>query len=145
MLLGVGLLVLAISLALFPSIKTMGQLWVYGGAMGFVGGLITVVHFAAWGHFYGRGHLGRIQGVAQIVSVLASAAGPLFLAWGHETTKSYLPVYYAFAIGVFVLSLAAFAVRVPQRLIDESNRTGLEPDLALADTPVSPFLQGAKD
>lgn len=145
MLLGVGLLVLAVSLALFPSIKTMGQLWVYGGAMGFVGGLITVVHFAAWGHFYGRGHLGRIQGVAQIVSVLASAAGPLFLAWGHETTKSYLPVYYAFAIGVFVLSLAAFAVRVPQRLIDESNRTGLEPDLALTDTPVSPFLQGAQD
>jgi len=115
-LLSCGLLMLAGSLALFPSIRTIGQLRLYGSAMGFVGGLVTVVHFAAWGHFFGRSELGRIQGVAQIVSVIASAIGPVMMATSHDSRHSYLPIFSQFAIAVFVLAVAAALVRVPVRL-----------------------------
>jgi cyanate permease len=116
LLLSAGLGILAVSLAAFPSIQSAGQLRLYGSAMGFVGGLITVVHFAAWGHFFGRSELGRIQGVAQVVSVIASATGPVLIATSHDSRGSYLPIFYRFAVFVCALSIAAALVRVPRRL-----------------------------
>lgn len=114
--LGIGLIALAIALACFPSIRTLNHLRLYGGAMGFVGGLVTVVHFSVWSSFYGRHHLGRIQGVAQVVSVLASALGPLMVAWTHERRGSYLPIYYTFAACIAVLAVATLIVPTPKRL-----------------------------
>ena len=48
--------------------------------MGLAGGFVMVVFFSFWGRAYGRAHLGRIQGAAQALTVLASAVGPLLLA-----------------------------------------------------------------
>ena len=88
-LLGVGLLLLAIALAAFPSVDTVGQARLYGVAMGLTGGLVTVVFFAAWRHLFGADHLGRIQSAAQLISVLASASGPLIVAEASAATGSY--------------------------------------------------------
>ena len=121
LLLSCGLIMLAASLALFPSIRTVNQLRMYGSAMGFVGGLVTVVHFAAWGHFYGRRELGKIQGVAQVVTVVASSIGPLLMASCHETGHSYLPIFYQYAVCIFVLAVAAAIVKAPARLYSENS------------------------
>ena len=48
--------------------------------MGLGGGLVMVLFFSVWPRVYGRRQLGRIQGVAQAMTVLASAVGPLLLA-----------------------------------------------------------------
>jgi MFS family permease len=119
-LLGFGLLVLGIALVVFPAIRTVWQLRCYGAAMGVVGGLVTVVHFAAWGHFFGRRQLGRIQGIVQIVSVLASAAGPVSLALGRSWQHSYLAIYPYLAITVGMLACAALMAPVPPRLVGRS-------------------------
>ena len=62
----------------------------------------------------GRAHLGRIQGAAQILTVLASAVGPCILARCRTTTGSYAPALYVLAVVVSGLALAAFVVPVPQ-------------------------------
>jgi MFS family permease len=152
-LLAVGLVVLAASLTMFPSIHSLGQLRMYGAAMGFVGGLVTVVHFAAWGHLFGRSHLGKIQAVAQIVSVLASALGPLLIAWCHQSMNSYFPIYYLFAVIVLLLAVAAFLVSTPPRLsytiVDHSQSrhpydVAIGPELDRTDSN-RPQLQPAED
>ena len=58
-------------------------------AMGLGGGLVMVLFFSVWPRVYGRAHLGRIQGAAQAMTVLASAIGPLLLAACVEWTGSY--------------------------------------------------------
>ncbi len=40
-----------------------------------------VLFFSVWPRAFGRRDLGRIQGAAQALTVLASAVGPLLLAW----------------------------------------------------------------
>ena len=45
----------------------------YGVAMGIAGGVVTVVFFSVWSSIFKRTHLGRIQGAAQTMTVLASA------------------------------------------------------------------------
>lgn len=96
-LLGCSMLIMGFALSLFPHINSLNQLRVYGAVMGLVGGFITVVHFSAWGQLYGRGAVGSIQGVAQTATVLASAIGPLCIAWFADSYSSHLPAFYVMA------------------------------------------------
>lgn len=84
--LGVALLAQAGGLAAFRFISGMAQLWALAAVMGIAAGIITVAFFAIWSDTFGKRHLGRIMGVAQTLTVFASAAGPLLLergaAWG---------------------------------------------------------------
>jgi MFS family permease len=108
-----ALLVLAVGLAALAHVSTDAQVMAQAVAMGVSGGFIMVVFFSFWGRAYGRTHLGRIQGAAQVMTVVASAVGPLFLALWSEATGSYAAAFYVLAAVVAVLALAAAAVAVP--------------------------------
>ena len=69
--------------------------------------------FSFWGQAYGRRHLGRIQGAAQALTVVASAVGPLFLALWVEQTGSYAVAFYVLAVIVALLGVAAGFVSIP--------------------------------
>jgi MFS family permease len=103
----------AAALAAFPFLTTLPQLWVFAALMGFSGGMITVIFFAIWRRAYGSAHLGRIQGAAQMLTVLASAIGPLIFAKSVELTGSYMPVLRVLAPAVALLGIAALRVRLP--------------------------------
>ena len=68
------------SLAGLATAREGWHLWVVAAGMGFSAGGVTVLFFSAWGHVFGRRHLGRIQGAAQALTVLGSAVGPLVFA-----------------------------------------------------------------
>ena len=109
-----ALLLLTGSLAALPHVRTQAHVMVYAVVMGLAGGFVIVVFFSFWGRAYGRAHLGRIQGAAQLLTVLASALGPLLLAQCVEWTGSYATAFYAVAVVVAALALAASVVPVPQ-------------------------------
>ena len=77
------------------------------------GGFVMVVFFSFWGRTYGRRHLGRIQGAAQALTVVASAVGPLLLAWRVQATGSYSSAFYTLAVVVILLAVASASVRIP--------------------------------
>ncbi len=137
-LLGVGLVNLAVALGCFPSITTLAGVRLYAAALGATGGVVTVVFFAAWAHAFGREHLGRIQGAAQVVSVLASAIGPLLFAETHERTGSYGPVFIALAVGTALLATASFFIRLPDRSLADVTGIG-------EDSGCVPALQPAQE
>lgn len=108
-----ALLVLGAGLVGLVHVTTVAHVMVQAVAMGVAGGFIMVVFFAFWGRAYGRTHLGRIQGVAQALTVVASAVGPLFLAMWSEATGSYAMAFYVLAGLVAMLAIAAAVVSVP--------------------------------
>jgi MFS family permease len=112
-LLGLGMAVLTAALAMVPTISGSMQLSTYAAAMGLTGGLVMLVFFAAWSQVFGRIHLGQIQGVAQLISVLAFACGPVLLAECQQRIGVYGPIFYALACVTGGLSLAAFWVKIP--------------------------------
>ncbi|MFO1019970.1 MAG: MFS transporter [Planctomycetales bacterium] len=114
-LLGIGMLILAGALAYFPRMKTATDLQMYAIAVGVSGGFITVVFFALWGQLYGRSELGRIQGAAQVITTLSSAAGPLVLAGSHDYLGSYAPAMLGLAVVSAVLTIASVLVPLPKR------------------------------
>jgi MFS family permease len=112
-LLGLALLIDAAALAALPLLTTLSQLWIFAALIGLSGGMITVIFFAVWRHAFGPAHLGRIQGAAQMLTVLASAIGPLLFAQCAALTGSYTPVLWTLAPCVLLLSVAALRVQMP--------------------------------
>jgi MFS family permease len=111
----VGMAVLAAALVGLPMVETYLHVVLYGVAMGTAGGVVTVVFFSVWGQVFGRRHLGRIQGCAQMMTVFASALGPLLLAETLERTGSYAAIFHVMAVAVVVLGIGCWCVTVPSR------------------------------
>lgn len=112
-LLGIALLLYAAAIGALPVLRTEPQLWCFAVLIGLAGGMITVLFFAVWRRAFGSRHLGRIQGAAQMLTVLASAIGPLIFAQSAARTGSYFPALWLLAPCVLLVGLAAF--RVPLR------------------------------
>ena len=112
---GIGMAVLALSLVMLPLVRTFPHVVGYGIAMGSAGGVVTVVFFSVWGQLFGRPHLGRIQGFAQMMTVFASAIGPLLLAQTLKQTGSYNLIFNGLAMLVTLLAVACWYVPLPQR------------------------------
>jgi len=110
-LLGLGMILLAGSLVAFPLIDSQVHVILYALVLGASGGIITVVFFAIYGHTFGRAHLGHIQGAAQLLSVIASALGPVILTLSRDGTGSYDLFFYGLAPVAGVLGLCAWKVR----------------------------------
>ncbi|MGH7134902.1 MAG: MFS transporter [Pirellulales bacterium] len=127
-LLSLSMLVLAGSLAALPRLTELWQVYSYAVALGAAGGIVTVSFFTVWGTAFGQTHLGKIQGWAQMMTVVASAAGPKLFAECHARTGSYVGVFYAFVPVALVLAVAAWLAKLPR----PSAALGAEEELQLA-------------
>lgn len=107
-----AMVTLALALVALPSVTSSTQVMVQAVAMGIAGGFVMVVFFSFWGRTYGQTHLGRIQGAAQVMTVLASAIGPLLFAWCVEATGSYAVAFYLLATVVLIVGLLAAVVSI---------------------------------
>lgn len=110
-----ALVVLGGSLAALASLQTYWHVVCWTVVNGAVGGIITVVFFTVWGGLFGRRHLGKIQGAAQMLTVCASALGPLIFAEVKERTGSYLPVLTALAVAAAAMGAVTWFVSLPKR------------------------------
>jgi MFS family permease len=113
-LMAVAMLLLTGALLALPLVSREAHVLAYAAVMGLAGGFVMVIFFSFWGRVYGRAHLGRIQGAAQILTVLASAIGPLLFARCVDATGSYAGAFYVLAAVVAVFGLAAAAVPLPR-------------------------------
>jgi cyanate permease len=107
-----SLLLLAGTLAVFPVISAEWQVYAYASALAAAGGVITVCFFTVWRRVYGPAALGRIQGAAQLLTVLFSAVGPLLFGVAKTSLGEYAPLFPAFGVSAAVLAGFAWVVRV---------------------------------
>ncbi|HEX3870625.1 MAG TPA: MFS transporter [Pirellulales bacterium] len=112
--LSVAMGVMAVSLFLLPWARSETDIYANAVAMGAAGGLVTVVFFAVWAQAFGKMHLGRIQSTAQMLTVIASAFGPLVVAAAQSQTGSYLTAYRWFAPVAAAWSVAAALTPLPK-------------------------------
>lgn len=113
MLMAVSLLILSAGLVALPHVATQPQVMVWATAMGLGGGLVMVLFFAVWPRVFGRLHLGRIQGAAQALTVVASALGPLLLAWCVMWTGSYTAMFRILAGVIAAVAVTSAIAPMP--------------------------------
>ena len=113
-LLAVAMFVYGAALLALPLVATLVHLWLFAVLFGLSAGMVMVIFFAVWRRGFGPAHLGRIQGVAQMLTVLASAIGPLIFAASARRTGSYFPALWILAPCVLLTGVAAWRVRLPR-------------------------------
>ncbi len=120
-LLGICLLLSSISLAGLPFATQAWHAYAYGTMLGIASGAVALLFFAAWGKIYGRGELGQIQGVAQMMTVFASAAGPLVFSLSKRMTHSYTTIFFVFAGTLAAMSVIAFLTPTPSPFAEQAD------------------------
>ncbi len=128
----IALLLMGACLFWLPHIHEQWQLTTYAAGMGLAGSMTTVLFFTVWGQAFGRAHLGEIQSVAQMMTVLASALGPKLLAECEARTGSYMLIFQALAGLLLAVAVASWLVWVPRPQDAPDAETTLEP-IASAD------------
>lgn len=109
-----GMLLLAGSVAWLPFVQDKSQLTAYAVVMGVSGTTTTVLFFTIWGQAFGQTHLGQIQSAAQMLTVIASAAGPVLLAECFARTGSYSLILQVLAGLALCCAFFAWCVRIPK-------------------------------
>jgi MFS family permease len=105
--------ILAAGVAALPYVTSMTHVMAWACAMGLGGGFVMVLFFSVWPRAFGRRDLGRIQGAAQALTVLASAVGPLLLAWCVTWTGSYAAMFRLLAGVIACVAVSALVVALP--------------------------------
>ncbi len=121
----IGLFLLGGCLLSLPFIHSMTGIRIYAVGMGLSGTITTVLFFTIWAQAYGRAHLGLIQSVAQMLTVLASALGPKVFAECFARHQSYAPVFQVLAGLILILAVWSLLIRVPSP--EEAPRLAQEP------------------
>jgi MFS family permease len=106
----VSLFILTGGLAILPHVSSVTHVMTWAAAMGIGGGILMVLFFSVWPRLFGRRDLGRIQGAAQALTVIASAIGPLLLALCVAWTGSYAAMFRILAAVVAAIGVAALLV-----------------------------------
>jgi MFS family permease len=121
------LLATAGSLCGLPFATEEWHAYVYGVGLGIASGAVALLFFAAWSKMYGKRDLGRIQGIAQMFTVFASALGPWIISMSKRATTSYTFIFLLLAGLVFLMAIAAWFTPVPN-FTDAGTRLPPEPD-----------------
>jgi len=111
----VSLAALALVLLTYSELSLSWQVIAHGSIYGFCGGVFSVLFFTGFGHAFGRSHLGKIQGCAQVLAVFASALGPWWLAGRQAVNDSYFPALATLAPVFAVVAVAAWLTSLPSR------------------------------
>jgi len=123
----VAMSLLATALLGLPFVSTYPQLVTYAVAMGCAGGMVTVLFFTIWAQLFGRAQLGKIQGIAQMMTVVASAVGPVVLAEVKVRTGSYLPAIVGLGVLAAATAAAIAVIPNPCRASEEISNLEIEP------------------
>lgn len=128
-LMAAALFILAAGVLVLPFVSALTHVMAWATAMGLGGGLVMVLFFSVWGRVFGRLHLGRIQGAAQALTVVASAIGPLLLAWCLEWTGSYAAMFQILAAVIALVAVAALSISLPDAppVLSQMRHTGDAP------------------
>jgi len=110
-------------------VMMVGQLIMFAGTANLADPLVRAIAIGGWGlassfygpltvaalpAFFGRAHLGSIQGMLMMCLVIASALGPSALAIAKDAFGSYAPGLYALMVLPTGVLLAAPFVRHPE-------------------------------
>ncbi|HEY0550238.1 MAG TPA: MFS transporter [Verrucomicrobiae bacterium] len=118
----IALALYAIGLAAIPLTRGPTELWMAAVLVGSAGGMIIVIFFSVWSEIFGQRHLGKIQGAAQMLTVISSALGPVLFAQSHKMFSSYTPLLCALAATVAILAAIAALLKFPHRARFNENR-----------------------
>jgi MFS family permease len=106
-------LIVGLGFILVLALHSATLLLVWGFFYGFMQAGTVTLQQVIFADYYGRRHLGAIQGAVQFVQTLGQAIGPLVAALAYDLTGSYAVIFVVFGLSIVVSGLFVFLARRP--------------------------------
>ena len=108
-----GLLVMVVSLVSAAAVHDLPTAMIYAVAFGLNNGCTMTFFGYMWPRYFGRKHLGAIQGTGQMIGVIGASIGPLPLGIAFDLLGSYRETLILLAIYPAGCAIAALFLRTP--------------------------------
>jgi MFS family permease len=112
-----GLIVMVASLTSAAMVHDLTTAIIYAVAFGVNNGCTMTFFGYVWPRYFGRKHLGAIQGTGQMIAVTGAAIGPLPLAIAIDVLGSYQTTLLMLAIYPAICAVATMFLRTPPQLL----------------------------
>jgi len=113
------LLLLSATLVMITYVDGFELALVYGAMFGLTNAFSITFFGYLWAHYFGRKHIGSIQGVGQMIGVFGASLGPLPLGFAYDMLGEYQPVLLGLAI--LPLCAACLTVFLEQPISEQSQ------------------------
>lgn len=109
-----GLVISAVTVALLAVVTDTSWAVVYGIAFGIVNAIFHTHLAFVWPHFFGRKHLGKIQGAGNMLNVFGAALGPIPLGLAYDLLGSYREMLLIMAVLPLLCAVFVFTLKAPK-------------------------------
>ncbi|MDX1417523.1 MAG: hypothetical protein R3293_25180, partial [Candidatus Promineifilaceae bacterium] len=109
-----ALIVLSAALLLTPTVDSLIPIIFFGLLLGSATGLMRTLSGSIWAIYFGRLHLGSINGVARAIVIAGAALGPMPFGISRDVTGSYGTALILSGIVSLGLGILAFFIREPK-------------------------------
>ena len=107
------LVLMACSLAAMSQVQGVATALMFGALFGLTSAAQHTHMAFVWPRFFGRAHLGSIQGCATTINVVGASIGPLPLGMAYDSVGSYSAALLALAIIPVGCAIAVLFIRAP--------------------------------
>lgn len=107
------LLVLSLTVLLLLNARTLPVALAFGISFGLSAGANSTIERLIWPTYYGREHLGRINGVVLFIQVSAASSGPVLAGLTFDALGSYAPFFTVIAVLPVLCAFATWLVGQP--------------------------------
>lgn len=123
-----GMVVMVASLVSAAMVHDLATALIYAVAFGLNNGCTMTFFGYMWPRYFGRRHLGTIQGTGQMIGVIGASLGPLPLGIAFDLTGSYQNTLLLLAIYPAGCAIAALFLRTPRQLTAGQGNAGQRQD-----------------
>ncbi len=109
-----ALISVSVSLVAMSMVSDLASAVGFGVLFGMANAAMHAHFTFVWPRFFGRRHLGSIQGVAQMAAVIGASVGPIPLGLGYDYLGSYGGTLVALAAVPVVCAVAVAFMRAPR-------------------------------
>ena len=113
-----ALVLLSATMVAVTAVDDVATAIVYGALFGAVAAANMTFFGYMWVRYFGRRHLGSIQGAGQMVGVVGASVGPLPLGIAFDLTGSYAETLLMLAVLPMICAAAVLFLRQPPGLSD---------------------------
>lgn len=108
-----ALLSMSVSLVLASLVSNPVTAYIYAVAFGLTNACIHAHYVYLWPHYFGRKHLGSIQGVAQTLGVIGASLGGVPLGFAFDALGSYRGLLLLLALIPLFCAIFALTLKEP--------------------------------
>lgn len=109
-----ALVIMSAALVALASVTDVASMILYGVVFGLANAGLQSHYSFMWPRYFGRRHLGSIQGTAQSIGVIGAAIGPLPLGLAFDLFGSYTGMLYALAALPLACAFLLLFLRPPR-------------------------------